>query len=482
MRRALLGGALVLTLAVPAAAQAFNPNDPFIARQWYTAQDRAFDAFNVLPLLPQVKVAVIDSGVDAGHPDLKGRIAAARSFVGGSPTDEQGHGTFVAGEIAAGIDDGRGIAGLAPSARLLVAKVVRSDGSVSTRAEARAIRWAVGHGARVINISLGGLRDPQDPAYSGYSAIEADAVNYAVENGALVVAAVGNSNYAPVKPWNYAGYPAALPHVLGTGSFGRSGDVSRFSNRDQLYVDLNAPGEEMFSVLPRTVTERNPTCLEQGYSSCGPKEYKRAAGTSFSAPQVSAAAATLFGLRPSLTPDQVSWLLERNAIDATPDNGCDACSDGRDSLTGWGKLNIAAAIRAARADEEPPADRLEPNDDVPTGHAVHGLRRHFRGTIDYWDDQVDVYRIKLRRGQRLTAVARTASGLDVSLVLWKPALTTLADASPDLRARRSIHGPGVPEKLRYRARRTGWYSLEVTLAKPGFGAYRLKIRRSSSGL
>ena len=478
MRRGLLGGALLLALAVPAAAQAFTPNDPFVPRQWYAAQDRAFDAFNVLPLLPQVRVAVIDSGADAGHPDLKGRIAAARSFVGGSPSDDQGHGTFVAGEIAAGIDDGHGIAGLAPSARLLVAKVVRSDGSVSTSAEARAIRWAVHHGARVINISLGGLRDPQDPNYSGYSAIEAQAVDYAVANGALVVAAVGNSNYAPVKPWNYAGYPAALPHVVGIGSYGRSGDVSRFSNRDQLYVDLEAPGEDIFSVLPRTVTVKNPSCPEQGYSSCGPREYKHAAGTSFSAPQVSAAAATLFALRPSLTADQVSWLLERNAIDATPDNGCDACSAGRDSLTGWGKLNMAAAIRALRAGEEPKPDRLEPNDDVPLGVGVHGLQRHFRATIDYWDDSVDVYRIKLRRGQRLSAVARTGPGLDVSLVLWKPALTTLADASSVFRARRSIHGPGVPEKLKYRARQTGWYSLEVTLAKPGFGQYSLKIRRS----
>jgi hypothetical protein len=478
VRRGLLGGAAVLALVVPAAAQAFTPNDPFVPRQWYASQDRAFDAFNVLPLLPQVRVAVIDSGVDQSHPDLKGRILEAKSFVGGSPTDEQGHGTFVAGEIAAGIDDGRGIAGLAASPRLLIAKVVRSDGSVSTRAEARAIRWAVRRGARVINISLGGLRDPQDPTYSGYSVVEAQAVAYAVENGALVVAPVGNNNYAPVKPWNYAAYPAALPHVLGTGSYARSGDTSRFSNHDQLYVDLSAPGEDMFSLLPRVLTNKNPSCDEQGYSSCGPKDYKHAAGTSFSAPQVTAAAATLFGLRATLTPDQVSWLLERNAVDATPDNGCDSCAFGRDALTGWGKLNIAAAVRSLRAGEQPPADRREPNDDISIGSAVRGRRVRVRATIDYWNDAVDVYRIKLRRGQRLSVVARAGSGLDVSLVLWKPALTTLGDASSALRARRSIHGPGVPEKLRYRARKSGWYSLEVVAANPGSGQYRLKVKRA----
>src|SRR5438094_716039 len=81
----------------------------------------------------------------------------------------------------------------------------------------------------------------------------------------------------------------------------------------------------MFSLLPRPLTLKNTNCNEQGYSSCGPKEYRHAAGTSFSAPQVSAAAATLFSLDPSLTPDEVSWLLERAATPATPDNGCIDC-------------------------------------------------------------------------------------------------------------------------------------------------------------
>ena len=159
MKRALLIGTGVLALIVPAAAQAFTPNDPLLPKQWYAPQDRAFDAFNILPLLPTVRVAVIDSGVDVSHPDLRGQIRAARSFVGGSPADDQGHGTFVAGEIAAAVDDGHGIAGLAPAANLLVAKVVRPDGSVSTRAEARAIRWAVKLGARVINVSGRGRRE-----------------------------------------------------------------------------------------------------------------------------------------------------------------------------------------------------------------------------------------------------------------------------------------------------------------------------------
>ena len=142
MRRALAVGAAALSLTVPSAAQAFSPNDPFASRQWYLTEDKAFDAFPELPILPPVKVAVIDSGIDKSHPELVRRVVAAKSFVGGTANDDDGHGTFVAGEIAAAVDNGRGIAGLAPSAHLVVAKVVRADGSVSTWAEAKAIRWA----------------------------------------------------------------------------------------------------------------------------------------------------------------------------------------------------------------------------------------------------------------------------------------------------------------------------------------------------
>src|SRR5438067_2480208 len=148
VRRLAVAGAVAVFLALPVAAQAFTPDDPLLPRQWYASQDHAFDAFSVLPALASVRVAVIDTGIDLSHPELAGRIAATRSFVGGSVVDTQGHGTFVAGEIAAAIDNSRGIAGLAPPARLLIAKVVDENGQVAPRAEARAIRWSVRRGAR----------------------------------------------------------------------------------------------------------------------------------------------------------------------------------------------------------------------------------------------------------------------------------------------------------------------------------------------
>jgi len=478
VKRLAAAGAAALFLALPAAAQAFSPNDPLLPRQWYVSEDHVFDAFNVVPQLAPVRVAVIDTGIDVSHPELAGRIAATRSFVGGSVADTQGHGTFVAGEIAAAIDNSRGIAGLAPSARLLIGKVVDEDGSVSPRAEAQAIRWAVRHGARVINLSIGGIRDPNDPEHSGFSPVEQRAIDFATRYGALVVAAVGNSTWAPVQPWTYASYPAALPHVLGVGSYGRDGDVSSFSNRDPVYVDLIAPGEDIFSLFPRQLTAKSPDCDEQGYSSCGPKMYHHASGTSFSAPQAAAAAAILFGLRPWLQPDQISTLLERTATLASPDNGCPECSTSHDSLSGWGKLDVSAAVKALRGGHVPVRDRFEPNDDIRIGARIRSKHANFRATIDWWDDPDDVYRIHLRAGQSVSVAAKPHIDADISLVLWKPELRALADADDSLRAKRSVHPPGVTERLHYRATEPGWYSLEVLLAKSGSGSYRIRITKS----
>ena len=132
-------------LVAAAGAAAFAPSDPLSSRQWYLQQNRAFDYWTSAADadLAPVRVAVIDSGIDGGHPDLVGKVVAARSFVGGSPyRDTKGHGTFVAGLIAATLDNGEGIAGMAFNARLVVAKVVTPSGAVPLRAEVAAIRWA----------------------------------------------------------------------------------------------------------------------------------------------------------------------------------------------------------------------------------------------------------------------------------------------------------------------------------------------------
>jgi hypothetical protein len=464
----------------PMRQLAFTPNDPLYNRQWYLGRIRAFDAWTQLPALGSVRVAVLDSGVDSTHPDLESQIVDGKTFVNSSwETDTNGHGTFVAGEIAAETNNGTGIASVGFPVELLIAKIVRSDGTISPDAEARAIHWAVDRGARVINMSFGGVRDPHDKGIDTYSPLEAAAVQYAVSKGALVVAAVGNADSAPTEPWGYAGYPAALPHVLGVSSLNRDGTVPNFSNRDSRYVDIAAPGESIFSTLPRALTQSSrPGCLLQGYSDCGPMEFRRGEGTSFSAPQVSAAAAVLFATEPSLQSDQVSNILERTAADADPDTGCLRCDIGRDPMTGWGLLDIGSAVRALN-DPWPRPDRFEANDRVATATALWGRKgQRIKATLDYWDDRDDIYKIKLHRGQTIAAKLRGPAGSNLDLFLWKPGTTAVAGAAADQRfLAAQSRVPGSLDRIRVRVGTTGWYYLVVKMTSPDSGRYTLKYRK-----
>ena len=276
---------------------------------------------------------------------------------------------------------------------------------IPIEAEARAVHWAVANGARVINMSLSGPRDPANPDRDTYSKLEADAVAYAVSKGVLVIAAMGNADQSPRKPWPYASWPAALPHVLGVSALNRRGGVPAFSNRDPQFNDIAAPGERILSTLPLNLTAEFPDCAPQGYSSCGPVEYRDAEGTSYAAPQVTAAATMLIATSPGLAPDQVLTLLEQSAVDARPANGCFACTVGHDRFTGSGKLDQVAALELLAAGA-PPRDRYEPNDGAGTGaYPLFGARREFAATLDYWNDRDDVYRIYLRAGERLAATA-----------------------------------------------------------------------------
>jgi len=456
---------------------AFTPSDPLVSKQWYLGFSGFYEPWITLPSLEAIPVAVIDSGVDASHPDLAGRILDKQTFVGGSAkTDELGHGTFVAGLIGAGVDNGVGIAGLAPSAQLLVAKVVTKSRAIPVEAEAKAIRWAVDNGARVINMSLGGIRDPLDPDRDTFSRLEADSVAYAVSNGVVVVAAVGNSDQAPASPWKYASYPAALPHVLGVSAVSDTGAVPKFSNRDRIYNDIAAPGLRILSALPRPLTSRYPSCTDQGYSICGPEEYREAQGTSFAAPQVSAAAAVLLSLRPTLRPEQVTALLEATAVDLELSTGCVACGVGRDAYSGRGRLDVAAAIGALDK-RLPERDFYETNDDLGSrAYTVFGSYRRIQATVDFWDDQDDVYAIALDRNQPvyvgLTGVDTT---VDLSLGFWLPRARSVERVA-DFRYRvRTSARDGSRQYLSYKPRARGTFYVQVRMSSPGATRYRLVV-------
>ncbi len=474
------GVAYVERLGVRRRALAFLPSDPMAGRQWHLNAVQAFDAWLQRPTLPATRVAVIDSGIDGTHPEFAGRIAAARSFVGGSARrDRHGHGTFISGLIAASLNNGEGISGMAFPAQLLVAKVVRPDGVVPLEAEARAIRWAVDQGASVINLSLGGVRDPGDQSRDSFSPLEAGAVEYAIRKGVLVVAAVGNGDNAPEQPWRWASYPAALPHVLGVSAMSRDGSVPSFSNRDPIYNDVAAPGEELFSTLPRAITARRPLCADQGYSDCGPQEYLRPQGTSFAAAVASAAAVLVRGAWPNAKREQVMSLLQRTATDMTPGTGCRRCGDGRDPVSGWGRLNVAAAV--GYSGRLAAIDKAEPNDDA--GARSFRVRRptvNRNASLDFWDDQNDVYAVRLRRGGRLVA-SLSRTNADVSLVLWKPGTQRVNERRSLANVAAQSVSVGRVKVVRFglqrRIQRAGIYYLQLSIAEPGATAYTLRIVR-----
>jgi subtilisin family serine protease len=418
----------------------FVPTDPFFPRQWHIPFVRGFDAWAFRPAwFRSVRVAIIDSGIDRLHPEFQGKLVAANTFVGGSAfRDKHGHGTFVAGLIAARLDN-EGIAGLAFPSQLVVAKVVRDDGVVP---------------------------------------LEASAVEYAVRKGALVVAAVGNSDLAREQPWRYASYPAALPQVLGVSALARDGSVPMFSNRDDLYNDIAAPGDDLLSTLPRSMTALRPTCLEQGYSECGPPEFRSAQGTSFASAIVTAGAAILRGNRPDLGAAQIRTMLERSAADQTSATGCRRCTAGRDALSGWGKLDIAAA--ATWRGPLPAPDRYEPNDDAGPRAARVVSRRVIkrRASIDFWNDQNDVYAVRLRKGERLNIGLFGREGLRVDLALWNPGTRRLDDVrSLSGRLLEESRNAGSIERLSYRVARPGRYFVQVKVTDPGEGPYTLTLRR-----
>jgi subtilisin family serine protease len=477
-RRAVLPGATYVE-RLGSRRLAFVPNDPLAVKQWHLNTTRAFDFWDSSALalaLPPVRVAIIDSGIDAAHPELVDKIVETKSFVGGSAAvDHEGHGTFVAGLIAAAVDNSAGIAGMAPSAELLIGKVVVGGDVIDVEAEAKAIKWAVQNDAKVINLSLGGLRDPRDPDRDTFSALEAAAVAYAYGKGVVVVAAVGNAERGATKPWPFASYPAALPHVLGVSALARDGSVPLFSNRDKIYNDIAAPGAGIVSTMPLELTAPFKECLDQGFSSCGPDEWRKGEGTSFAAPQVSAAAAVLLAVRPKLRPEQVTALLTETARDVNAATGCKACPPRRDAYTGWGRLDVTAALRQL-AGVIPPRDRYEPNDDGGQDAApLWGRTKRIEATLDFWDDQNDVYAIRLRRGQPAFVSVRGPAGTDTNLILWQPGTKHVDDlGSLALVARQSAR-PGPTEYLQYRAPKTGTYYVQVKLGSRGSGKYKLAI-------
>ncbi len=249
-------------------------NDPMLGQLWGHAKVGAQAAWDQSQG-QDVLVAVIDTGVDYNHPDLQGRVVKGPDLAGNDsdPMDDQGHGTHVAGTIAATANNNAGIAGIAYKSKILAIKVLGRDGSGDTSKIANGILKAAEMGAKVINLSLGG---PQS------SSVLQSAVDKATQQGALVVVASGNENTS--RP----SYPAAYPNALSVGSTTTSDARSSFSNYGST-VDIAAPGSDILSTTEKT--------------------YKKLSGTSMASPHVAAGAAVLLGKNPALTNKQLREIL-----------------------------------------------------------------------------------------------------------------------------------------------------------------------------
>jgi thermitase len=259
-----------------------------------------------------VTVAVVDSGIDASHPDLAGQVDEALGYDwvdGGQPDDEDGHGTHVAGTIAAIADNGIGLAGIAPASKVAALRVLDDHGDGYTSDVAAAFVYAGTRGVRIVNASLGGP----------YSDLVAQAI--ASYPRTLFVVAAGNDSLDVADDGD--AYPCRLPYanVVCVGASDNQDEPAAFSNFSTVSVDLFAPGVAIWSTWPA-----------DGYG--------RASGTSMAAPHVAGAAALALAANPIVTTAQLrTALLE--SVDTPPDLA-------GFSVTG-GRLNADTTVQAAAA-------------------------------------------------------------------------------------------------------------------------------------
>ncbi|MDQ3327455.1 MAG: S8 family serine peptidase, partial [Chloroflexota bacterium] len=289
-----------------------SSNDPQAWRQWGQSKIQAPRGWSIARGSTKVKIAIVDSGVDFRHPDLRYRYAGGRDFVNndGTPEDGHGHGTHVAGIATATGNNSVGIAGVGWYTKILGVKVLNSRGEGTDSAVSRGIRWSADNGAAVINLSLGG---------PGYSQTLADAVSYAQRKGALLVAAAGNEGA------NVATYPASLPGVVGVAATNRYDTDAWYSNFGS-YVDISAPGGA-----------GNPSRSQDGiYSTLPGNRYGYADGTSMASPFVAGAAAVIKGKYPWMN---AAKLWERLRVGAD-----DIGVSGKDVYSGYGRLNLFRSL------------------------------------------------------------------------------------------------------------------------------------------
>jgi subtilisin family serine protease len=287
---------------------AMIPNDPLFDRQWALRKIDATAAWEVTLGSPSVVVAVIDTGVDLTHPDLQGRLVPGRNLLEPDQPaqDDGGHGTHVSGTIAATINNGMGVAGVAPGVSIMPIKALKANGSGKDTTVAQGVMWAADNGARIINMSFGGAE---------VSRPLTEAVSYAARKGVITVVAAGNEGV------DTPSYPAATePNiaVAATDPNDRRGGYSNYGS----WIVISAPGTGIWSTWWG-----------------GQSSYRIDNGTSMAAPHVSGVIALMLSLRPDLTIPEITGIL-RSTADPVTEPGI-----------GAGRVNAGRALAALKQTE-----------------------------------------------------------------------------------------------------------------------------------
>jgi len=294
-----------------------TPNDPYFSNQTYLQDSNIINAWNVTSGSPNIIVAVIDTGVDYNHEDLKNKIWTGANGYHGydfvnsdtDPMDDNGHGTMVAGIIAAEKNNGIGIAGIA-NVKIMAIKSVPESGEGDVADLARGIVYAADNGARVANVSLGLAEE---------STVLDEAIDYAKEKNCLIVAANGNA-YRP-----FIDNPARNPDAIGVSAVNANDVHASYANYG-FGTTISALGNNIYSTSWNTINASNLYAYENG--------------TSFAAPQVTAAVALLLSMDSSLTPGQLKKRIESSAkkiLFMTDLN--------YDEEYGYGKLDALSALK-----------------------------------------------------------------------------------------------------------------------------------------
>jgi thermitase len=307
------------------AGQAYTNNytepgvEPTVARIYIAAgtPDADVDAVEAWTTTEgdSIKVAVLDSGVDLDHPDINPKVVARANFSGAATNeDKYGHGTHVAGIVAA-THNTEGVAGVCPKCSILAGKVLDDRGIGSTSGVADGINWAVSNGAKVINMSIG---------VRASRTLET-AVNNAWNKGTVLVAAAGNGdNQTKI-------YPAAYPNVIAVGATDNNDAKASFSTYGASWVDIAAPGAAVFSTFPN-----HQFVLEGQFNRS--RNYDIGNGTSMSSAIVAATAALVWSINPAASP-----MLVREKVELTSEKKSDQATYWR-----YGRVNACDAVGCKR--------------------------------------------------------------------------------------------------------------------------------------